>query len=402
MTDALQPRVHASTYPFAQLDVLLERAAADDPLVWMSGDDALVGVGETLRLTFTGPDRIRDAAEAWEQLRASAEIHDPVQLPGTGLVAFGSFAFADDSAQTSVLRVPRFVFGRRDGMRFVTEIRLSTEPAAPMPAPSSIGPLPRVTWDGARDASVHQEAVRAVLSYIAAGSVKKVVLARAINGELASGSDLRAAVRRLVELYPSTWVFAVDGLIGASPETLISVRAGRATLRVLAGTLGRTDGTAETLLRSDKDQAEHRYAVDNVTDSLARAGVHAVEQSAPYALELPELWHLASDVSFHAPDGNVLRLVDALHPTAAVAGSPTDAALKIISAFETIDRGRYAGPVGWLDAHGNAEWAIALRCAQVAGTHVTACAGGGIVAGSDPALEYAETELKLRAVRSAF
>lgn len=402
MSEAPAPRLQAATHPFDQLDLLLERTSAHDPLVWQRGDDVLVGVGETLRLSFDGPDRMRDAAAAWQRLTASAEITDPLGLPGTGLLAFGSFAFADDSSQTSVLRVPRFVFGRRDGARFITEIKLSTEPSEPIPAPSSIVELPKVAWEPARDAAAHQEAVRAALSYIQAGSVQKVVLARAITGELSERADLRSAIRRLAETYPDTWVFAVDGLIGASPETLLSVRSGRAEIRVLAGTLDRALGDATELLNSEKDQAEHRFAVRNVTASLAQAGVDSLDTTEPFALELPELWHLASDVSFAAETSNVLPLVAALHPTAAVAGAPTAAALKVIAAFEPIDRGRYAGPVGWIDGSGNGEWAIALRCAQVAGTRITACAGGGIVAGSDPALEYAETELKLRAVRSAF
>ncbi len=402
MTHAPAPRLQAVTHPFAQLDVLLERASAEDPLLWQRGDDVLVGVGETLRLSFDGPSRMRDAADAWERLLGAAEIDDPLGLPGTGLVSFGSFTFADDSDQTSVLRVPRFIFGRRDGQRFITEIKLSSEASEPIPAPSTIRSLDKVRWEPARDAAAHQEAVRGALSYIQAGSVQKVVLARAVVGEISESADLRAAAQRLAEQYPETWVFAVDGLIGASPETLLAVRSGEATVRVLAGTLDREAGPVSELLDSSKDQDEHRFAVENVTESLRLAGVNEPTQTAPYALELPELWHLASDISFTTAGVSVLRLVDSLHPTAAVAGSPTDAALKVISAFEPIDRGRDAGPVVWIDSAGKGEWAIALRCAQVAGTRVTACAGGGFVAGSDPALEYAETELKLRAVRSAF
>lgn len=402
MTDAPHPRLQASTHPCDPSEVTLEHASADDPLVWQRGDDLLIGFGETLRLSFDGPNRMRDAADEWERLTGSAEISDRVQLPGTGLVGFGSFTFADDSRQSSVIRVPRYVFGRRDGISFVTEIRLSTEPALPTPDATHLLDGGRVTWNPARDAAAHQAAVRGALSYIQAGSVQKVVLARAVTGELPDRIDLRSTVQRFAANYPNTWVFAVDGLVGASPETLIAVRSGDATVRVLAGTLDRETGSVNSLLESEKDQAEHRFAVDSVSESLRLAGVTEATRTEPFALELPELWHLASDLSFSSADVSVLRLADALHPTGAVAGSPTAAALAVISAFETVDRGRYAGPIGWVDAAGNGEWAIALRCAQVAGTHVTAFAGGGIVAGSDPALEYAETELKLRAVRSAF
>lgn len=402
MTDATAPHLQAVSYPFDQLDVLLERTSAIDPLVWGRGDDLMVGYGDTLRLTFEGPNRITDAAAAWNSLVAAASIDDPVGVPGSGLVAFASFTFADDSSQTSVLRVPRFVFGRRGNRRFVTEIRLSTESSEPLPAPTSIHNGERVRWQPTRDADEHQAAVRGALSYIQSGSVQKVVLARSVSGEISEHADLRAPITRLAERYPDTWLFAIDGLIGASPETLIAAQNHTATLRVLAGTLDRSGGTPEQLLDSAKDQAEHQFAVDSVVDSLREHGVVDATVSDTFALELPELWHLASDIDFSQSDIDLLQLVNDLHPTAAVAGSPTAAALKIISAFESIDRGRYAGPVGWIDSAGNGEWAIALRCAQVAGTTVTASAGGGIVASSDPALEFAETELKLRTIRSAF
>lgn len=402
MTEPTAPHLLAVTYPFDQLDVLLERTSAIDPLVWGRGDDLMVGFGDTLRLSFEGPTRIADAAAAWQRLVAAAEIDDPVQVPGTGLVAFGSFTFADDSSQTSVLRVPRFVFGRRDDRRFITEIRLSTEPSEALPAPTSIRDGVRVSWQPTRDAEAHQAAVRGALSYIQSGSVHKVVLARSVSGEISEQTDLRAPIARLAERYPDTWLFAIDGLIGASPETLVAAHEHTATIRVLAGTLDREGGSVDQLLGSAKDQVEHQFAVDSVVDALHSYGVSDERVSDTFALELPELWHLASDIDFSQHTIDLLRLVGELHPTAAVAGSPTEAALKVISAFETIDRGRYAGPVGWIDAAGNGEWAIALRCAQVAGTTVTASAGGGIVASSDPALEFAETELKLRTIRSAF
>lgn len=422
------PRLHAVTQPLDRLPDALEHADPADPLVWARGENILVGFGETLRFSFHGSNRIQDAADAWQRLAASADVTNPLTLPGTGIVAFGSFTFAAASSQSSVLRIPRFVFGRRDSQAFVTEIRLSNEASEPLPLGSAIvaDAADRVRWNPARDASEHQQAVRDALAYIQAGSVQKVVLARAMTGTLPSnpsapadglgslepergdlnapirhGFDLRAALQRLIASAPNTWVFAVDGLLGASPETLLSVTGGQAHLEVLAGTRDKADGDGQVLLDSSKDRSEHRFAVENVTDSLRRAGIAAPKLSEPHLLSLPDLWHLSTDIDFETASTRVLSLVAALHPTGAVAGTPTEAALKIIEAFEPIDRGRYSGPVGWVDAAGNGEWAIALRCAQVAGEQVIAYAGGGIVSGSDPALEYAETELKFRAIRSA-
>src|SRR5690606_10326232 len=156
-----------------------------------------------------------------------------------------------------------------------------------------------------------------------------------------------------------------------SPETLVTVQGGAVTARVLAGTIGRgADADADTaasahLAGSTKDLDEHRYAVQSLLDSLAphvRAMAHSDQ---PFLLKLPNLFHLATDVEAELADGaSSLDLVGALHPTAAVAGTPTDAAIAAIRELEPFDRGRYAGPIGWIDAAGNGEWAIALRCAQ--------------------------------------
>ena len=192
------------------------------------------------------------------------------------------------------------------------------------------------------------------------------------------------------------------------------------TARVLAGTAGRgTDhaddtGAATRLLESGKDRDEHRFAVRSVVEALAPHTRTLAADEEPFALELPNLWHLATDVAGVLGDvASSLDLVASLHPTAAVAGTPTDAALAVIRRIEPFDRGRYAGPVGWVDGSGDGEWAIALRCAQVGGLParrgsastgtipVTAFAGAGIVAGSDPEAEMLETRVKFRPIVDA-
>ena len=159
---------------------------------------------------------------------------------------------------------------------------------------------------------------------------------------------------------------------------------------------------AATLAASLKDVEEHSFAIRSVLTALAPVSAD-VRSTAAYSLKLPNLWHLASDVIGTLTNGSTaLDLVAVLHPTAAVAGTPTDVALDVIAELEPFDRGRYAGPVGWVDGNGDGEWAVALRCAQVDGERVTAYAGAGIVAGSDPARELAETGLKLRPIVEAF
>jgi menaquinone-specific isochorismate synthase len=375
------------------------------PLAFIRDGDGIVGIGESLRLEFTGPGRLRDAAAAWRVIVAESAIDDEVQLPGTGLVAFGSFAFADRSRATSVLIVPAIIVGRRGADSWVTSIG-SAVPPEPTP-PGSAGATSLTP--GRMSPKAYAAAVSAAVARIVAAEASKVVLARDLVGTIPADSDLRVPIARLASAYPDTFTFAVDGLIGSSPETLVRVEGSTVSARVLAGTAPRGDNAEadaaarDRIASSQKDLAEHAFALSSVLSAL---DTHAAEVSSsprPFPLALPNLWHLASDVTGTLTDGSsCLDLIAALHPTAAVAGAPTAAALSIIDELEPFDRGRYAGPVGWVGANGDGEWAVALRCAQVEGTTVTAFAGAGIVAGSDPARELAETTLKFRPITEAF
>lgn len=383
---------------------LLEFAETRHPLAFLRRGEGLIGIGEALRVEFSGPDRIERAAESWRAICASARITDAVETPGSGLVAFGAFSFAADSATPSVLIVPRVVIGRRGGRSWVT-----TMSAVSTAAPSPVGALaPTELRDGALTANGYREAVAQAVEHIRTGAVSKVVLARDLVGRLGAEADLRALLSRLGERYPDTWTFAVDGLLGSSPETLVSVAAGVLRARVLAGSTARgTDATRDTaaaarLAASGKDLAEHAFAVRNVLDSLAARASAVRVSEHPFTLELPNLWHLASDIEAELDGDSALDIAAALHPTAAVAGTPTDAALRLLEQLERADRGRYAGPVGWIDHRGDGDWAIALRSAEIAADGaVRAFAGAGIVAASDPAAELAETELKFAPIRDA-
>ncbi|WP_227497021.1 isochorismate synthase [Planctomonas psychrotolerans] len=398
-----------------------------EPLLWLRDGVGIAGVGTTLRLEFGGATRMTDAAAAWRELVAGSTVVDPVGVPGSGLVAFGAFAFAASSASTSVLLVPEIVVGMREGVSWVTRIRLdddardeagrlpgnaafplgkgSVGTPTPTPHPTASGFAPgAMTEDG------YRRAVREALERIEAGDVSKVVLARDLTADLAPTADLRPVLSDLATAYPDCWTFAVDGLVGASPETLVRVAGGRVSARVLAGTAARGSDAAadrrsiDDLVASAKDAAEHGFALDSAVAALEPHSDDLTSSRHPFPLRLPNLWHLASDLEGTLRDGSSsLDLLDGLHPTAAVAGTPTGAALTLIERAEPFDRGRYAGPVGWVGADGEGEWAVALRCAQVdPGGTVTAYAGAGIVAGSDPDRELAETELKFRPMRDAF
>lgn len=405
---------------------LLAYAHPDRPLAWLRRGDGIVAISDATVRSIevpagSGSPRAPLIAETWQRLAADAEIDDPVGLPGTGLVAFGALTFDEDSAADSVLIVPSAVIGRHRGRSWITRIHSRFDLPEPAFETRAYGPhWAGTVGPGSQDAAGYQDSVRRALAAIEAGTVSKVVLARDLAGTIPAGSDLRRIVRLLSTEYPDTWAFAVDGLIGASPETLVTVQDGTVTARVLAGTIGRgADADADTeasahLAGSTKDLDEHQYAVQSVLTAL-RPHIRALASSEqPFLLKLPNLFHLATDVEGELSDGaSALDLVGALHPTAAVAGTPTEAAIAAIRELEPFDRGRYAGPVGWVDADGNGEWAIALRCAQFGSAParrfaeytdtiaVTAYAGAGIVAGSDPETELLETRVKFRPVVDA-
>jgi menaquinone-specific isochorismate synthase len=240
--------------------------------------------------------------------------------------------------------------------------------------------------------------------------VQKVVLARDLVGRLPEGADLRRVLVDLALGYPDTYTFAVNGLVGSSPETLVRVDHGAVSARVLAGSIGRgsdaesDQAAAIALATSAKDLDEHAFALASLVSTLAPHTSRLTASDLPFTIKLPNLWHLASDVEGRlGDDSSSLDLLGGLHPTAAVAGAPTAAALELIAELEHFDRGRYAGPVGWVDARGDGEWAVALRCAHVSSTgRITAYAGAGIVEGSDGPHELAETKMKFRPIVEAF
>lgn len=428
------PALVVETREIEHVDDLLAYASPVAPLAWLRRGDGIVGIGSVGGYQ-RGPhlppgieaDGMPSPADSWRLIASGADVDDPVGLPGTGLVAFGTLVFDERSAATSRLVVPRVIVGRHHGRSWITRIRrgrhpLSDAAAADLDiAPSAYGPHWSATLGpGTLDPAGYQAAVRAGVDAIRRGELEKVVLARDLVGTIPAGADLRRLVRALADDYPDTWTFAVDGLIGASPETLVTASRGVVTARVLAGTIPRgTDAHDDTaasssLAHSVKDLDEHRYAVQSVLATLAPHVRHLRADPEPFTLKLPNLWHLATDVAGDLADhASALDLVAALHPTAAVAGTPTDAARELIRRLEPFDRGRYAGPVGWIDGAGNGEWAIALRCAQIGAEPVgrtaetsstipvVAHAGAGIVAQSDPDKELLETRVKFRPIVDA-
>lgn len=403
-----QPLV-VRTRPIADPGPLLERLPAQEQLAWVRNGDGLVAWGTVARITVSGTERFSRAQRWWTELCARMSVDDTVSVPGSGPVAFASFSF--DFSSSSTLIVPRMVVGRRAGQSWVTQIGAGGDPRSNLPPVSAPDAPHAVTWsEGSRSPEDWQRAVAEAIRRIGAGELDKVVLARDVIAHVDGPLDPRHLLIRLASSYPSCWTFCVDDLLGATPELLVRRTGDIVTSRVLAGTVQRQGderadrGLAEALLGSGKDLEEHEYAVHSVARSLAAHCTDLEVPSRPSVLALPNVQHLATDITGRLADStSALSLAASLHPTAAVCGTPTERAFAMIGELEGMDRYRYAGPVGWIDAHGDGEFGIALRCAQLDAAQgmVRAFAGCGIVAGSSPQRELDEAAAKLVPIREA-
>jgi menaquinone-specific isochorismate synthase len=401
-------RVPATSIDIDSADALLGLLPDHDPIAWVRRGEGMVAWGQFARAEFLGPTRFADASRWWRDLLKTLHIDDRVRTSGSGPLAFASFAFNDD--EPSVIVVPQMIVGRRGGQRWLTWIGDHAVPSLPDVAP--LGERGSISWSqGALSPVEWQAAVAWTVSRIQSGDVDKVVLARDILAESSCAIDLRNLLISLEEQYPSTWTFALNGLVGATPELLLRLTRGLVTSRVLAGTIRKTGddqrdlALAASLARSSKDLEEHEYAVASVAESLADFCSSTNIPDVPFVLHLANVMHLASDVTGVLSDSissrDAFALLEALHPSAAVCGTPRESARALIREVEGMTRGRYAGPIGWIDSKGDGEFGIALRCAEVTGRQARLFAGCGIVAGSDPEAELAESQAKLLPMRTA-
>ncbi|KQW46957.1 isochorismate synthase [Nocardioides sp. Root1257] len=400
--------VRTTRLELAEATRLLDLVPADRPVTWLRRGDGLVGWGVAAEVRTHGATRFADADKWWRETTARASVRDEVNEPGTGPVAFGTFTFANEPGE-SVLVVPRVVVGRRGDVAWLTVVGDDADPALD-PAPAAAAPVGVSFADGALNGEQWMSVVADAVARISRSELEKVVLARDLVATADEPIDVRWPLGRLTETYPMCWTFHVDGMFGATPEMLVRRERGLVTSRVLAGTIRRTGdderdlALAATLARSSKDLEEHEYAVRSVADALEPHCSSMNVPEAPFVLHLPNVMHLATDVAGVVHDSatvSSLQLAEALHPSAAVGGTPTPVATALIAEIEGMDRDRYAGPVGWMDTSGDGEWGIALRSARVSGSTVRLFAGCGIVADSDPEAELAEAQAKFVPVRDA-
>ena len=376
---------------------------------WIRGSDGFIAFGEYKSHTVTGKKRFADASTWWQNELSQLEIKNNVHGVGTGPILFASFAFSED--EPSLLTIPQIVVVQKNGKSWITWIgKEQPELSKHIIEPSGL----ELTWEqGALNDNEWSQAVEEAVLRIKSGDLEKVVLAQDLLAHANKEIDPAALIQSLETEYPSTWLFLVDNLIGATPELLVRLSKSLVTSRVLAGTIRRTGdeerdfALAGSLAKSSKDLEEHEYAVRSVAEALEPFASSTNVPESPFVLHLPNVMHLATDdtgvINDTATKVDIFKLIAALHPSAAVCGTPTDNAMAVIGELEGMNRGRYAGPVGWIDAHGDGEMGIALRCGQIAPDHrsIRVFAGCGIVAGSSADQELAESQAKLLPIRSA-
>jgi isochorismate synthase len=413
MNDPTVARLESRAAPLGDAFDLLAAYRPPSGVYFERRGSGVAGTGD--RVPLLGGSGPTGHVDVMHTLRAA--IRSGYDIPP---VAVGASPFRREGSGLAGLVIPRNAVRRDVGgstWRLVTSGRDEESgdqpPWEPIGSGTAHDSFTEMQLRGVPSGSEYEDAVRAAVDRIRGGELRKVVLARTIEVTAERRLDPRLLAGRLRAVDPDAYSFAVptDGgvLVGASPELLVSRHGREVRSNPLAGSAPRSGdpdedrANADALVGSAKDLEEHAIVVDVVAETLRPFCLELTWDPEPVLHETPNVWHLST--RFHGvlrePSPTALDLVAALHPTPAVAGAPREVALAAIAELEPFDRGRYAGPVGWVDAEGDGEWAIALRCAELRGDRAILYAGAGIVADSEPARELDETERKFRAFLDA-
>ncbi len=423
--------------PLAVLESIFEPAEPHFYVERPSAGFGVAGAEAAVEFTATGRERFAAARAFIDLTLADAIAVGPLAEPFAGPHFFFAAGFADEAGAGEgfpALRVfvPRWQVARMgDGTVAVANVLLAADTPVELvtariwKAHAKFGafdysrarhrerPSAPRRIEELGGAGSYQKAVRQALAEIARGDYEKVVLARALKYTTAEEFHPMGVLNHLRRRYPDCYSFSIangrgQSFIGASPERLVRVAAGRMHTAALAGSAPRGESASEDaalargLLHSEKDLREHRLVFDSIVGRLAGLDLKLEHAANPRLLGLANVHHLNTPISASLPEGvHILDLVARLHPTPAVGGSPEEPALAAMRRLESFSRGLYAGPQGWVDHQGNGEFFVGIRSALIDGRTATAYAGAGIVAGSEPEKEFAETDLKFKALIEA-
>lgn len=403
--------------------------------VWLREGHGMIGLGTAASAAANGPQRFKELAHWWAALdlnrspSASAQEFNGHKIPGSGPLAFTTITYSAESEHSSAVVVPQLVLGSTEAGSWITavsdahtrvddllsahgltlqgsQVALLNPNESPQPVP------PTHRRPGSQSERHYLQAVAAGLSAIDEGAAEKLVLARDVVVDAEAPLPLGPLLTRLTDQYSDCWTYLVADVLGATPEMLVRLRGQEVFSRVLAGTVDHDAVDPEHahsgLLGDHKQHREHELAVRSLLEQLEPVVETLTPSAEPRVLELPNVYHLATDITgqlAHREDGarpSPLSVAEHAHPTAAVCGTPTQQADQLLGALEGLDRGPFAGPVGWMDSQGNADFGIALRGGVLENeATVRLYAGCGVVAGSEPEAELAETHAKLRVMLTA-
>ena len=415
--------LRSRTVPLAEKPDLLAEAG-ESGYLWQEAQGGIAAIGVATRVDLAGGLRDRAGLSALLESLAGIQTQDDVGLPGCGPVVVGALPF--DPAAPAHLVIPQRIVGWSDGRGWVTTISpiradgTAGESNAEGPVRPSGSPPDHFTLTSSMPHADWKAVVAAAVDAIKRGEMRKVVLARRVDITGNRPFVISDVLARLQALYPSCMIFSVEGFLGASPELLIRRTGDAVESHPLAGTVARSGDTRSDenlvagLMSSKKARHEHQVVVDELRAALEPVCSELIIPDEPSVMALRNVSHLGTRITGRlaaagdatAPSRgarlpSALELVARVHPTPAVGGNPTDVAIRYASDVEGFDRGRYAGPVGWMDARGDGAFALGIRCAEVSGARARIYAGNGVVSGSDPGEELAETQLKLQALLAA-
>lgn len=398
----------------------------------------LTGVGATWHTALCDTARFATATQRWQALCDEVQLYSEQTIPATGPISMSGFAFDPHTQKTDtwqnypdgLLVMPRYMLTHIFGEYWLTiniiihpnsdidtEIRtIHRDTQRLLAAQSTPTPdnahNPRIHLEEVVPAPQWQQTISRAVQHIQRGNMKKVVLARESHVQSDTTLSIEHTLQHLQDDYPNCYIFALardsSCFLGASPERLVRLHKGSVSTTALAGSIARgatpdeDDRLGFQLLASAKDRTEHEVVIHNIHHALADICTDLASPPSPTLMKTASVQHLYTPISGQIDSNQtILNLVERLHPTPAVGGQPRDLALDFIREHENLDRGWYAGPIGWVDCHGDGEFAVAIRSALLRENNALLFAGCGIVADSDPEREYAESQLKLRPVLNA-
>ncbi|MEC3883480.1 isochorismate synthase [Halobacillus sp. HZG1] len=398
---------------------------------WQSAENDLtmVGIGKASQLYAKSKQRFREVQSLWNHLQENAMLHDDYNKKGTGMVALGGFSFDPEQKEAtpweafpdSQMTIPAFLLTKVDGESYLTINALIFPEDHQQQITTQIqehrdhllkegelaGSLPVVdqTFEVAPEA--WKESVKKATDDISAGLMEKVVLARELRVTFKEDVHITAVLKALADTQPNSYIFCYesegDYFIGATPERLAKVEDRELVSTCLAGTVPRGKSQqedlklGEELLGDPKNRQEHQFVVEMIKEAVEACSSHVEVPSRPVLYPLRNLQHLYTPVKAVLDQGyTLLDVIERLHPTPALGGMPQQVSVEYIRTNETLNRGWYAGPIGWFDAQDNGEFAVAIRSALIQQKEASLFAGCGVVEDSDPEAEYAETAVKLK------